>query len=87
GFEAGVHLGPLIDEQAMAKVDAHVADALALGARLLVGGKRASELGAQFYEPTLLADVTPAMLCSREETFGPVAPVFKFNTEAEQPGA
>ncbi|MGS0754236.1 NAD-dependent succinate-semialdehyde dehydrogenase [Roseateles sp. GG27B] len=83
GFEAGVHLGPLIDEQAMAKVDAHVADALALGARLLVGGKRASELGAQFYEPTLLADVTPAMLCSREETFGPVAPVFKFNTEAE----
>jgi succinate-semialdehyde dehydrogenase/glutarate-semialdehyde dehydrogenase len=83
GFEAGVHLGPLIDEQAMAKVDAHVADALALGARLLVGGKRASELGAQFYEPTLLADATPAMLCSREETFGPVAPVFKFNTEAE----
>ncbi len=83
GFEAGVHLGPLIDEQAMAKVDAHVADALALGARLLVGGKRATELGAQFYEPTLLADVTPAMLCSREETFGPVAPVFKFNTEAE----
>jgi succinate-semialdehyde dehydrogenase/glutarate-semialdehyde dehydrogenase len=83
GFEAGVHLGPLIDEQAMAKVDAHVADALALGARLLVGGKRATELGAQFYQPTLLADVTPAMLCSREETFGPVAPVFKFNTEAE----
>ena len=83
GFEAGVHLGPLIDEQAMAKVDAHVADALALGARLLVGGKRATELGAQFYEPTLLADATPAMLCSREETFGPVAPVFKFNTEAE----
>jgi succinate-semialdehyde dehydrogenase/glutarate-semialdehyde dehydrogenase len=67
----------------MAKVDAHVADALALGARLLVGGKRATELGAQFYQPTLLADVTPAMLCSREETFGPVAPVFKFNTEAE----
>jgi succinate-semialdehyde dehydrogenase/glutarate-semialdehyde dehydrogenase len=83
GFEAGVNLGPLIDAQAIDKVEAHVADALALGARLVMGGKRATAAGAQFFEPTLLADVTPAMLCSREETFGPVAPVFKFNTEAE----
>ena len=83
GFEAGVNLGPLIDAQAIVKVEAHVADALALGARLVMGGKRATAAGAQFFEPTLLADVTPAMLCSREETFGPVAPVFKFSTEAE----
>ncbi|MCV2349121.1 NAD-dependent succinate-semialdehyde dehydrogenase [Paucibacter sp. Y2R2-4] len=83
GFEPGVNVGPLIDEAAMAKVESHVADAMALGARLLVGGKRAVEAGAQFFEPTLLADVTPAMLCSREETFGPLAPVFKFSTEAE----
>ncbi|MBB4842165.1 succinate-semialdehyde dehydrogenase/glutarate-semialdehyde dehydrogenase [Paucibacter oligotrophus] len=83
GFEAGVNVGPLIDAQALAKVQSHVDDALALGARLLVGGKAATELGAQYFEPTLLADVTPAMLCSREETFGPLAPVFKFQTEAE----
>ncbi|MDC8783605.1 NAD-dependent succinate-semialdehyde dehydrogenase [Roseateles koreensis] len=83
GFESGVNIGPLIDDQAMTKVQRHVDDALALGARLLVGGKPASAIGAQFFEPTLLADVTPAMLCSREETFGPLAPVFKFNTEAE----
>ncbi|MCV2355078.1 NAD-dependent succinate-semialdehyde dehydrogenase [Paucibacter sp. B2R-40] len=83
GFEAGVNVGPLIDEAAMAKVESHVADALALGARLVAGGQRSVTQGAQFFEPTLLADVTPAMLCSREETFGPVAPVFKFTTEAE----
>ncbi len=83
GFDAGVTVGPLIEEAAIAKVEAHVADALALGARLVAGGKRAGEAGALFFEPTLLADATPAMLCSREETFGPVAPVFKFTTEAE----
>ncbi|CAN5265884.1 NAD-dependent succinate-semialdehyde dehydrogenase [soil metagenome] len=83
GFEAGVTVGPLIEEAAIVKVEAHVADALALGARLVAGGKRAGEAGALFFEPTLLADATPAMLCSREETFGPVAPVFKFTTEAE----
>ncbi|MCV2357610.1 NAD-dependent succinate-semialdehyde dehydrogenase [Paucibacter sp. TC2R-5] len=83
GFEAGVNVGPLIDEAAMAKVESHVADALALGARLVAGGQRSVTQGAQFFEPTLLADVTPLMLCSREETFGPVAPVFKFTTEAE----
>ncbi len=82
GFEPGVNVGPLIDDAAIAKVESHVADALALGARLVAGGQRATAAGAQFFEPTLLADATPAMLCSREETFGPVAPVFKFTTEA-----
>jgi succinate-semialdehyde dehydrogenase/glutarate-semialdehyde dehydrogenase len=80
GFEPGVNIGPLIDAQAMAKVEAHVADALAQGARVVVGGQRAGE---RFYAPTVLADVTAAMRCAREETFGPVAPVFRFKTEAE----
>ena len=80
GFEPGVNQGPLIDGQAMAKVESHVADALAKGARLLTGGTR---LGERFYTPTVLAEVTPDMLCAREETFGPVAPVFRFKTEAE----
>jgi succinate-semialdehyde dehydrogenase/glutarate-semialdehyde dehydrogenase len=80
GFEAGVHQGPLIDAQALAKVEAHVADALAKGAKVVVGGTR---IGERFYTPTVLADVTPQMLCAREETFGPVAPVFRFKTEAE----
>ena len=80
GFEPGVNIGPLIDAQAMAKVEAHVADALAQGARVVVGGQRASE---RFYTPTVLADVTATMRCAREETFGPVAPVFRFHTEAE----
>ncbi|MBV8500187.1 MAG: NAD-dependent succinate-semialdehyde dehydrogenase [Paucibacter sp.] len=83
GFEPGVQVGPLIDAAGIDKAETHVQDALALGARLLVGGKRATALGAQFFEPTLLADALPSMLCSREETFGPVAPVFKFHTEAE----
>ncbi|HET9823378.1 MAG TPA: NAD-dependent succinate-semialdehyde dehydrogenase [Burkholderiaceae bacterium] len=80
GFEPGVNQGPLIDDAAMAKVEAHVADALAKGARVVVGGTRQGE---RFYTPTVLADVTGAMLCAREETFGPVAPVFRFDTEAE----
>ena len=83
GFEAGVHVGPLIDAQALAKVESHVADAIALGARLLAGGKRIETAGGHFFEPTLLADATPQMLCSREETFGPVAPVFRFQTEED----
>jgi len=82
GFEAGVMQGPLIDANALAKVEAHVADAVAQGARVLTGGKR-HERGGTFYTPTVLADVTPAMLVAREETFGPVAPVFKFSTDAE----
>jgi succinate-semialdehyde dehydrogenase / glutarate-semialdehyde dehydrogenase len=80
GFEAGVNQGPMIDAHAIAKVESHVADALAQGARVVVGGHR---VGERFYAPTVLADVTPAMLCSREETFGPVAPVFRFKTEDE----
>ena len=84
GFEPGVNLGPLIDGEAIAKVESHVADALAKGARLMAGGYRAEGLGSeQFYAPTLLADVRADMLCAREETFGPVAPVFCFDTEAE----
>ncbi|HET7527800.1 MAG TPA: NAD-dependent succinate-semialdehyde dehydrogenase [Burkholderiaceae bacterium] len=80
GFEAGVSQGPLIDAQAMTKVEAHVADALAKGARVISGGTR---IGERFYTPTVLADATSDMLCAREETFGPVAPVFRFKTEAE----
>jgi len=83
GFESGVQIGPLIDEQALEKVERHVNDALALGARLLAGGKRVEGPNGYFFEPTLLADASAQMLCSREETFGPVAPVFKFQTEAE----
>ena len=80
GFEAGINQGPMIDDQAIIKVEAHVADALAKGARLLVGGNK---IGERFYTPTVLADVTSDMLCAKEETFGPVAPVFRFETEAE----
>ena len=82
GTEAGVTQGPLIDAQALAKVEAHIADAVAKGARVLTGGKRHAQ-GGTFFEPTVLADVTPTMLCAREETFGPVAPLFKFTDEAE----
>jgi succinate-semialdehyde dehydrogenase/glutarate-semialdehyde dehydrogenase len=84
GFDAGVTQGPLIDAQALAKVEAHVADAVAKGAKVVVGGSRpAGALGERFYSPTVLADVSAEMLCAREETFGPVAPVFRFHTEAE----
>ena len=80
GFEAGVNQGPMIDDAAIHKVESHVADALAKGARVVVGGSREGE---RFYTPTVLADVTGEMLCAKEETFGPVAPVFRFETEAE----
>ena len=84
GFDADVNQGPLIEEAALIKVERHVADALAKGARLLVGGKRLSQLGSgQFFEPTVVADATADMLCAKEETFGPFAPVFKFHTEQE----
>ena len=82
GTEAGVLQGPVIDQQALAKVEEHIADALAKGARVLTGGRRHA-LGGTFYEPTVIADVTPEMKCAREETFGPVAPLFRFHTEAE----
>jgi succinate-semialdehyde dehydrogenase/glutarate-semialdehyde dehydrogenase len=80
GFEAGINQGPMIDAQAIAKVEAHVADAVAKGAKVVTGGAR---IGERFFTPTVLAEVTPDMLCAREETFGPVAPVFRFKTEAE----
>jgi succinate-semialdehyde dehydrogenase/glutarate-semialdehyde dehydrogenase len=82
GAETGVTQGPLIDRGALAKVEAQVADALGQGARLLAGGGR-HPLGGTFYQPTVLADVTPGMRIAREETFGPVAPLFRFETEAE----
>ena len=82
GMEEGVVLGPLIDAQALAKVEEHVADALAKGAKVLTGGRRHA-LGGTFFEPTVIAGVTPDMKCAREETFGPVAPLFRFRTEAE----
>ena len=82
GTEEGVTQGPLIDSQALAKVEAHVADAVAKGARVLTGGKRHAQ-GGTFFEPTVLADVTASMRCAREETFGPVAPLFRFHDEAE----
>ena len=83
-FDADVNQGPLIEEAALVKVERHVADALAKGARLLVGGKRLNQLGSgQFFEPTVVADATADMLCAKEETFGPFAPVFKFHTEQE----
>jgi succinate-semialdehyde dehydrogenase/glutarate-semialdehyde dehydrogenase len=83
GFEDGVNQGPMIEEAALQKVERHVQDALGLGARLMVGGKRLPGVGAQFFEPTVVADATADMLCAREETFGPFAPVFKFETEQD----
>lgn len=80
GFDEGVNQGPLIEEAALEKVQRHVDDAKAKGGRVLVGGKR---LQGQFFEPTVVADATADMLCAREETFGPFAPVFKFKTEQE----
>ncbi len=82
GVEDGVAQGPLIDDSALAKVEAHVADALAKGARVLCGGARHAR-GGNFFQPTVLADVTSTMRVAREETFGPVAPLFRFTTEAE----
>ena len=84
GFEDGVNQGPLIEEAALVKVQRHVDDAVAKGGRVLVGGKRLSAMGSgQFFEPTVVADATTDMLCAKEETFGPFAPIFKFKTEQE----
>jgi succinate-semialdehyde dehydrogenase/glutarate-semialdehyde dehydrogenase len=82
GMEPGVTQGPLIDEAAVVKVEEHIADAKAKGARVLTGGKRHT-LGGTFFEPTVLADVTSQMAVAREETFGPVAPLFRFHSEEE----
>jgi len=84
GFEDGVNQGPLIEEAALEKVQRHVDDALAKGGQVVAGGKRLKTLGSgQFFEPTVVANATADMLCAREETFGPFAPVFKFKTEQE----
>jgi succinate-semialdehyde dehydrogenase/glutarate-semialdehyde dehydrogenase len=82
GSEPGVTQGPLIDDKAVRKIEQHIADAVGKGARVLTGGKRHA-LGAQFFEPTVLADATHEMLVASEETFGPLAPLFRFKTEAE----
>ncbi|MDH0339432.1 NAD-dependent succinate-semialdehyde dehydrogenase [Metapseudomonas otitidis] len=82
GFDEGVTQGPLINERAVAKVEDHVRDALAQGARLLCGGER-HPLGHGFYPPTVLAEVNTGMKVAREETFGPLAAVFRFHDEAE----
>ncbi len=82
GTEAGVTQGPLIDDKAVRKVEEHVADALAKGGRLLAGGKRHA-LGHGFFEPTVIADATPAMRVASEETFGPLAPLFRFGSDEE----
>jgi succinate-semialdehyde dehydrogenase / glutarate-semialdehyde dehydrogenase len=80
GFEDGVVQGPLIEDAAVEKVQRHVSDAVAKGARLLAGGQK---LDGQFFQPTVVADATPEMLCSQEETFGPFAPIYKFETEQQ----
>ncbi|WP_420997821.1 NAD-dependent succinate-semialdehyde dehydrogenase [Cupriavidus sp. 30B13] len=82
GLEPGVLQGPLINEDAVAKVEQHIADAVGKGARVLCGGKR-HRLGGTFFEPTVLAGVTPAMLVAKEETFGPLAPLFRFGSDQE----
>ena len=82
GLEPEVQQGPLIDADAVAKVEAQLADAVARGARVLTGGQR-HRLGGTFFEPTVITGATPDMALSREETFGPLAPLFRFNTEVE----
>lgn len=82
GSDDGVEVGPLISEKAVEKVESHLQDALDKGGRLITGGKRHA-LGGTWFEPTVVADVTAEMTCAREETFGPLAPVFKFETEAD----
>ncbi|KQZ43165.1 NADP-dependent succinate-semialdehyde dehydrogenase [Duganella sp. Root1480D1] len=82
GADDGVTQGPLIEEKAVVKVEEHIADALGKGARLLLGGKR-HELGHSFFQPTVLADVGAGMLVAREETFGPLAPLFRFKSDEE----
>ncbi|XP_061449454.1 succinate-semialdehyde dehydrogenase, mitochondrial isoform X2 [Rhineura floridana] len=82
GFDEGTTQGPLINEKAVEKVERHIDDAVSQGASIVTGGKRHS-YGKNFFEPTLLSNVTTGMLCTQEETFGPLAPVIKFDTEEE----
>lgn len=82
GLDDGTSQGPLINEAAVLKVESHIEDAVSKGAKVVTGGKRHA-LGRTFFEPTLLTDVTTDMRVAREETFGPVAPLFRFTDEAE----
>ena len=82
GFDQGTVIGPLIDVKAVEKVEQHIADAVAKGAKITLGGKRHA-LGGSFFEPTIITGVTPDMAVAREETFGPLAPLFRFKTDAE----
>ncbi len=82
GLKGETQQGPLIDMHAVKKIEAHIADAVAKGAHVVAGGER-HELGGSFFQPTILVDVTPDMLVAREETFGPLAPIFHFSTEKE----
>ena len=82
GLEDGTQQGPLIDMRAVEKVEQHIADATSKGAKITAGGER-HPLGGSFFQPTLLTGVTTAMAVAREETFGPVAPLFRFSTEDE----
>jgi succinate-semialdehyde dehydrogenase/glutarate-semialdehyde dehydrogenase len=82
GIEPDATQGPLIDDNAVKKVEEHIHDATSKGARVLIGGRRHA-LGGRFFEPTILTGVTPAMAIAKEETFGPVAPLFQFKTEAD----
>ena len=82
GLKGATDQGPLIDTKALAKVEEHISDAVSKGAKVVLGGKRHA-LGGTFFEPTVLIDVTPKMAVAREETFGPVAPLFRFETESD----
>jgi succinate-semialdehyde dehydrogenase/glutarate-semialdehyde dehydrogenase len=82
GLKGATEQGPLIDDKAVAKVEEHIADALAKGGKVALGGKRHA-LGGTFFEPTIITHVTPKMLVAREETFGPVAPIFSFKDEQQ----
>ena len=82
GLEEGTQQGPLIDDKAVAKVEEFIADATQKGGKIITGGKRHA-LGGSFFEPTVIADATPEMLFTKEEIFGPVAPIYKFQSEQE----
>jgi len=82
GLQGATEQGPLIDDKAVAKVEEHIADALAKGGKIALGGKRHA-LGGTFFEPTIITGVKPSMMVAREETFGPVAPIFSFKDESQ----
>lgn len=82
GMDEGVTQGPLINEEAVQKVEEHISDAVSKGARVMIGGER-HELGGSFFQPTLMVDVSSEMMLAHEETFGPVAPLFRFETEEQ----